>query len=105
MWRLITGIAAWWDCGTLQCLHDRLRDESRAAAGWDLSPTAAVIDFQSVKALAPCRRPAGAGAPPRRSTSKRHMTALMARRLASQTMTPARQPVKEIRPSREAATR
>jgi hypothetical protein len=22
MWRSITGIAAWWDCGTLQCLHE-----------------------------------------------------------------------------------
>ena len=73
MWRLIAGIAAWWDCGTLQCLHDRLRDKARTAAGRDPSPTAAVIDFQSVKAVAPCRRPAGAGTPPRRSTSKRHI--------------------------------
>lgn len=73
MWRLITGIAVWWDCGTLQCLHDRLRDKARTAAGRDPSPTAAVIDSQSVRAVAPCRRPAGAGTPPRRSTSKRHI--------------------------------
>lgn len=75
MWRLITGIAAWRDCGTLRCLHGRLRDKARTAAGRDPDPTAAVIDFQSIKAVAPCRRPAGAGTPPRRSTSKRHIAA------------------------------
>jgi hypothetical protein len=54
-------------------LHDRLRDKARTAAGRDPSPTAAVIDFQLVKAVALCRRPAGAGTAPRRSTSKRHI--------------------------------
>jgi hypothetical protein len=54
-------------------LHDRLRNKARTAADRDLSPTAAVIDFQSVKAVALCRRPAGAGTAPRRSTSKRHI--------------------------------
>jgi hypothetical protein len=61
MWRLITGIAAWRDCGTLRCLHGRLRDKARTAAGRDPDPTAAVIDFQSIKAVVPCRRPAGPG--------------------------------------------
>ena len=40
-------LAVWRDNGTL---HDRLRDQARAAAGRDPRPTAAVIDSQSVKA-------------------------------------------------------
>jgi transposase len=42
--------AAWRDDGTLQLLHDGLRDQARAAAGRDPRPTAAVIDSQSAKA-------------------------------------------------------
>jgi transposase len=50
-WRTVYGyFAAWRDNGTLQHLHDRLRDQTRIAAGRDPSPTAAVIDSQSVKA-------------------------------------------------------
>ena len=50
-WRTICGyFAAWRDDGTLQQVHDRLRDQARAAAGRDPRPTAAVIDSQSVKA-------------------------------------------------------
>jgi len=50
-WRTVYGyFAAWRDDGTLARLHDRLRDQARAAAGRDPQPTAAVIDSQSVKA-------------------------------------------------------
>ena len=50
-WRTVYGyFAAWRDNGTLQRLHDRLRDQARIAAGRDPRPTAAVIDSQSVKA-------------------------------------------------------
>jgi len=50
-WRTVYGyFAAWRDNGTLQQLHDRLRDQARTAAGRDPRPTAAVIDSQSVKA-------------------------------------------------------
>ena len=50
-WRTVYGyFAAWRDNGTLQPLHDRLRDQARTAAGRDPRPTAAVIDSQSVKA-------------------------------------------------------
>ena len=50
-WRTVYGyFAAWRDSGVLQRVHDRLRDQARAAAGRDPRPTAAVIDSQSVKA-------------------------------------------------------
>ena len=50
-WRTVYGyFAAWRDNGTLQRLHDRLRDQARIAAGRDPQPTAAVMDSQSVKA-------------------------------------------------------
>jgi putative transposase len=50
-WRTVYGyFAAWRDNGTLQRLHDRLRDQARTAAGRDPQPTAAVIDSQSVRA-------------------------------------------------------
>jgi transposase len=50
-WRTVYGyFATWRDDGTLQRLHDRLRDQARTAAGRDPRPTAAVIDSQSVKA-------------------------------------------------------
>ncbi len=40
---------AWRDDGTLERLNDALRDQVRAAAGREASPSAAVIDSQSVK--------------------------------------------------------
>lgn len=39
----------WRDDGSWQHLHDTLRDETRVAAGRDPSPSAAIIDAQSVK--------------------------------------------------------
>ncbi len=39
----------WTRDGTIERLHDRLRDEDRARAGRDPTPTAAVIDSQSAK--------------------------------------------------------
>jgi transposase len=50
-WRTVYGyFAAWRGNGVLAQLHDRLREQVRAAAGRDPRPTAAVIDSQSVKA-------------------------------------------------------
>jgi transposase len=50
-WRTVYGyFAAWRDNGTLQRLHDRLRDQARAAAGRDPRPTATVTGSQSVRA-------------------------------------------------------
>jgi transposase len=50
-WRTVYGyFARWRDDGTLQLLHDGLRDQARAAAGRGPRPTAAVIDSQSVRA-------------------------------------------------------
>ena len=50
-WPTVYGyFAAWRDDGTLARLHDQLRDQARAAAGRDVTPTAAVIDSQSVRA-------------------------------------------------------
>ncbi|MGH7732694.1 MAG: IS5 family transposase, partial [Gemmatimonadales bacterium] len=50
-WRTVYGyFAAWRDDGTLQQLHDQLRDAARAAADRAAMPTAAVIDSQSVRA-------------------------------------------------------
>ena len=42
--------ATWRDDGTLQRIHDQLREQARAAAGRNTTPTAAVIDSQSVRA-------------------------------------------------------
>ena len=56
----------WRDDGTWQHLHDRLRDETRAAAGRDASPSAAILDAQSVK-TAEKRGPAMASTVGRRS--------------------------------------
>lgn len=39
----------WRDDGTWQRLHDAVRDDTRRAAGRDLSPSAAILDAQSVK--------------------------------------------------------
>jgi putative transposase len=40
---------AWRLDGTWACLHDALRDQVRTPAGRDPSPSAAIIDSQSVK--------------------------------------------------------
>jgi putative transposase len=48
----------WRDDGTWQTIHDALRDETRQAAGREASPSAAIIDAQSVKTVeqpATCR--------------------------------------------------
>jgi transposase len=41
----------WRDDGTWQRIHDALRDDTRRAAGRDPSPSAAIIDAQSVKTV------------------------------------------------------
>jgi putative transposase len=56
----------WRDDGTWQQLHDALRDEVRAAAGRDSSPSAAILDAQSVK-TAEKGGPVAATTPARRS--------------------------------------
>jgi putative transposase len=48
----------WRDDGTWQTIHDAVRDETRQAAGRETSPSAAIIDAQSVKTVeqpATCR--------------------------------------------------
>jgi len=50
--------ARWRDDGTWQAIHDALRDEIRTAAGREVSPSAAILDAQSVKTVeqpATCR--------------------------------------------------
>jgi transposase len=42
--------ARWSTDGTVNHLHNRLRDQARAATGKDREPTAAIIDSQSVRA-------------------------------------------------------
>ena len=50
-WQTVYGyFAAWRDDGTLQRIHDQLREAARTAAGRNITPTAAVIDSQSVRA-------------------------------------------------------
>ena len=39
----------WRDDGTWQRVHDAVRDDTRRAAGRDVSPSAAILDAQSVK--------------------------------------------------------
>ena len=39
----------WRDDGTWRRIHDAVRDEARSAAGRDRSPSAAILDAQSVK--------------------------------------------------------
>ncbi len=56
----------WRDDGTWQHLHDTLRDETRVGAGRDPSPSAAILDAQSVK-TAEKRGPVGASMVARRS--------------------------------------
>lgn len=48
----------WRDDGSWQAIHDALRDEVRRAAGREVSPSAAILDAQSVKTVeqpATCR--------------------------------------------------
>ena len=50
--------ARWRDDGTWQTIHAALRDDTRRAAGREVSPSAAIIDAQSVKTVeqpATCR--------------------------------------------------
>jgi transposase len=56
----------WRDDGTWQRLHDALRDDARTAAGRDPSPSAAILDAQSVKTVEK-GGPAAATTPARRS--------------------------------------
>jgi transposase len=50
-WPTVYGyFASWRDDGTLQRIHDQLRQAARTAAGRNITPTAAVIDSQSVRA-------------------------------------------------------
>jgi transposase len=50
-WRTVYGYFARWRAdGTLDRVHDALRDQVRAAAGRSSSPSAAVMDSQSVRA-------------------------------------------------------
>jgi transposase len=50
-WRTVYGyFAAWRADGTVDKVHDALRDQARAAAGRSPAPSAAVIDSQSVRA-------------------------------------------------------
>jgi transposase len=39
----------WRNDGTIECLHDDLRQEARKQQGRDASPSAAILDSQSVK--------------------------------------------------------
>ncbi len=39
----------WRDSGLIECLHDALRDSLRTKQGRQVSPSAAIIDSQSVK--------------------------------------------------------
>ncbi len=50
-WRTVYGIfIRWARAGAWRAIHDMLRDRVRVAAGRSASPTAAIIDSQSVKA-------------------------------------------------------
>ena len=40
----------WRDDGTIECLHDNLRDAARKKGGREISPSAAILDSQTVKA-------------------------------------------------------
>jgi len=39
----------WREDGTIECLHDNLRDKARTTLGREVSPSAAILDSQSVK--------------------------------------------------------
>jgi transposase len=57
----------WRDDGTWQRIHDAVRDDTRRAAGRDPSPSAAILDAQSVK-TAEKGGPAAGSTGARRST-------------------------------------
>ena len=61
--------AAWAADGVTTDLLDMLRQRVRLAEGRTATPTAAVIDSQSVKAADRCGGPAAASTPGRRSTA------------------------------------
>jgi putative transposase len=49
-WQTVYGcFNAWSKDGTLQRLHDALREHTRVAAGREPTPSAAIVDSQSVK--------------------------------------------------------
>ena len=51
-WRTVYSyFRLWRDDGTWQRIHDAVRDELREAAGRDPSPSAAILDAQSVKTV------------------------------------------------------
>jgi len=39
----------WRDSGTIECLHDNLREQARKQQGRDATPSAAILDSQTVK--------------------------------------------------------
>ncbi|MGW0633977.1 IS5 family transposase [Streptomyces sp. NPDC002758] len=50
-WRTVhTVFTRWWQDGSVDAIHNDLRDEVRRSEGRDTDPTAAIIDSQSVRA-------------------------------------------------------
>ncbi|WP_461068629.1 hypothetical protein [Streptomyces pseudoechinosporeus] len=45
-----TAFTRWWQDGSVDVIHNDLRDEVRRYEGRDTDPTAAIIDSQSVRA-------------------------------------------------------
>ena len=69
-WRTVYGcFAAWRADGTLDRLHDALREQVRAAAGRSASPARRSSTPSRSAPPTPSRDPAGAGITPRRSTA------------------------------------
>lgn len=57
--------------GTLTKLHDSLREQVRVAAGRDATPSAAILDSQSIKTCAPQKGGRTVTTPARKSTAER----------------------------------
>ena len=58
-WRTVYhNFRRWRDDGSLQTIHDALRDDTRQTAGRDVSPSATNLDAQSVKTV---EQPASSG--------------------------------------------
>jgi len=74
-WRTVYGFFARWAAdGTLDHLHDRLREQVRLGAGRHRQPSAAVIDSQSVRAAETVGRPSrGFDAAKKVNGRKRHI--------------------------------